>query len=513
MVATGPSAWGASGPGAELFGDGPLPRVQLEVPAPAILQLRESPRTYVRVAVRESTNVYDDVAMRVKGRSGSFRDIDDKPSLTLDFERFRPGRRYHGLSKLHFNNSVEDASYLHEWLGAGIFRSAGMPAPRVGHVMVDMNGRRLGLYVMKEGFAGEFLGQYFARTDGDLFEPEPGSGADVTGPMRRHRGSGTGEGAELQRLADAARVGDLASRWDALNEILDTDRFLSFVALEILLGHRDGYSLARNNYRLYLDPAAGKFVFLPGGMDNLLGRATAPLRPRMVGVVATAMMEIPEARRRYHVRLGEVFTNWFRVRSLTNDVARRAGILMNQLPRDEAGSLRDAAANLCQRIEERAREVELQLSVSDPAPLKFVAGVASLGGWRASGVPSAGVMTETNWNGVGTLHVQSASRCAAAWRAGVWLMPGRYRFEGRARARNVQPIPFARSSGVSLGVPGRGAGDSLPLTGNHDWTALQVEFVVANEDENVVLQCSLRAESGNVWFDRNSLRLRRIGDR
>jgi len=69
---------------------------------------------------------FRDVAIHVKGSVGSFRPIDEKPSLTLAFSKFDAKRTFHGTTKIHFNNSVEDPTYLHENLGSLIFSKAGI---------------------------------------------------------------------------------------------------------------------------------------------------------------------------------------------------------------------------------------------------------------------------------------------------------------------------------------------------------------------------------------------------
>ena len=53
----------------------------------------------------------------------------------------------------------------------------------------------------------------------------------------------------------------------ALGEIVDLDRFLSFWATEVLVGHWDGYAGDRNNYHFYRVPDGG-FVFIPWGTDD-----------------------------------------------------------------------------------------------------------------------------------------------------------------------------------------------------------------------------------------------------
>lgn len=494
----------------DLFKNGIPLRIQLEVPRDGLVSLRKEPRTYVRATIRAGTNVLRDVALRLKGRTGSFRGLDDKPAFTLDFDRFVPEQRLHGLSKIHLNNSVEDPSYLHEKLGGELFRAAGIPAPRVSHALVEMNGRRLGLYVFKEGFTHEFLAQHFRRTDGNFYEPEPGPGSDVTGAMRRSSGVGVVDGSDLRQLATVAAQTNLSVRWSQLDAVLDTDRFLTFMALEVLLGHRDGYCLAKNNFRLYHDPTADRFVFLPSGMDQLLGRTTFALQPHMAGFVAQAVLETPEGRSLYRERLAALSTNVFQVDQLTNQVRHWSAALAPSLSRSEARALLRESEDLCERIERRVIEVARQLALPEPSRLPFTNGIAHLDGWRAANPPDGGKLDLASIESKTSLHIQAGPRTSASWRTKVWLVPGRYRFEACVRAVGVKTLPFGRTSGVFLSVPGRNGRGSLPLTGDHDWTLLRVEFDLSKEETEVEMLCNLRAQAGEAWFELESLRLVRV---
>jgi hypothetical protein len=60
---------------------------------------RESPsqnRPDARATVRDGLHTYTNVAIHLKGAMGSFRPLDDKPALTLNFDKFASGQRYHG---------------------------------------------------------------------------------------------------------------------------------------------------------------------------------------------------------------------------------------------------------------------------------------------------------------------------------------------------------------------------------------------------------------------------------
>ena len=262
-------------PGADLFSTGAVCRLRIEIAAEDVARLRRNSREYVPAIVREGTNTYDKVGVHLKGATGSFRPLEDKPALTLHFGKFTPAQRFHGLQKLHLNNSVEDPSYLNELLGSELFRVAGVPAPRVTHALVELNGRKPSLYLLKEGFTEDFLGIYFQKPNGGLYEP--GEGHDAGETLKLVSGDEPDQAA-LKALATAAREPNLRQRWQLLEQILDLERFVSFMAMEIMLCHRDGYCLARNNFRIYHNPGTGKVMFFPHGMDQLFGKADAAIQ-------------------------------------------------------------------------------------------------------------------------------------------------------------------------------------------------------------------------------------------
>jgi hypothetical protein len=489
----------------ELFANDAVWSIRFEFPAGGLESLRRDSRTYVPATLREGTNILREVGVRLKGRTGSFRILDDKPAFTVSCDQFVPGQRLGGLSKFHLNNSVEDPSCLNEPLGGELFRAAGVPAPRVGHALVELNGRRLGLYVLKEGFAEEFLARHFAKTDGPLYDP--GAGGDITS-LPRHEGSRAVEDAALQRLASAAQDPDATNRWRRLNGVLDLDRFLSFMAMEVLIGHRDGYCLAKNNYRLYHDPVSDKFVFLPAGMDQLFGRADLPVRPNMAGLVARGTMETPEGHQALRHRMQTLLTNVLQVATITNRLRQDASRLAAVLPKGEARALQGAVADLCERIRGRVLEAGRQLAAPEQEPLHFENGVARPGGWRAVDEPAGGRLDHTAApDGRAALHLLAGPTTSASWRARVLLTAGRYRFEGLVCTAGVKPLRFGKNHGASLGAVGAKTSRPQSLTGETAWTKVEIEFDLNARETEVDLECALRASAGEAWFDVASLRL------
>jgi hypothetical protein len=493
-------------PGSTLFNGYTVHSIQIDISPDALDTLRRQPRDYVTATVRVDREVYTEVGVHLKGSTGSFRDLDDKPALTVDFNQFNPGQKLDGLSKIHLNNSVEDASYVNERLGSELFRAAGVPTPRVAHTLVELNGRSLGLYVLKEGFSAEFLGLYFRRTDGNLYDI--GSGNEVTERMKRNSGAGPNDWSDLKALAAAAQQPDLAQRWQQLQRVLDMDRFLSFVATEILIGHRDGYSLARNNFRIYHDPTTDKFVFLPHGMDILFSRSDLSLQPRLSGLVAQAVLEIPEGRRRYLDRLGTIFTNVFNAAALTHQVDELVAAVRPHLATDEARSLANEADLVKERILRRTEYAARALREPEVKPLRFEQGMAKPGGWRPVDPPAGGKLElATAPDGKPALCIQAGPFTAASWRTKVLLKPGRYRFEGVVQLRGVVPLAFGKSKGAGLRVSPSKLARPHQLTGTVTATPLAVEFTTIKPVEEIELICELRASKGECWFDSESLRL------
>src|SRR5687768_479503 len=97
-------------PGAEIFDNKTILPIRIEIASNEMAVLRRNDRQDVRATVYEGSNVWREVGLHVKGAAGSRvpRGIDDKAALTLNFQKFTPGQRFHGLRKIHLNNSVQD---------------------------------------------------------------------------------------------------------------------------------------------------------------------------------------------------------------------------------------------------------------------------------------------------------------------------------------------------------------------------------------------------------------------
>src|SRR5437868_2054183 len=153
------------------FTNGHIPFIQIEISKTNFAKIRrgegaKNEKTYYPCTVREGTNAWEEVGIHIKGAAGSKRGIDSgEPALTLNFDKFKPHQKFHGIDKLSLNNSVQDASLLCEAICSQLFLEAGVPTARSTHARVSLNGRDLnpsrGLYVLKEGYDKEFLRHHF----------------------------------------------------------------------------------------------------------------------------------------------------------------------------------------------------------------------------------------------------------------------------------------------------------------------------------------------------------------
>jgi len=214
------------------------------------------------------------------------------------------------------NNSVQDPTFLAECLSSQIFRDAGVPAPRATHAFVEFNGRPLGLYVLVEAVTSDFLTQHFKNGRGSLYE---GYMQDIDQPLDQDSGADNGQ-QDLKKLLEICRIEDPVERWRRLPEVLDVDAYLAHCAVEMFIGHTDGYAMNRNNYRLYHDPVTGRFTMIPHGLDWGFANAGAPVHPPTTSIITHAVLGTPEGRRRYDERARQIFTNAFQLCILTNRV-------------------------------------------------------------------------------------------------------------------------------------------------------------------------------------------------
>lgn len=468
-------------------------------------------RTNVLAAVREGKTIYTNVSVHLKGHLGSFRPVDSKPALTLNFDKEAKGQKFHGLQKIHLNNSVQDPSYVSEQISRELFLSAGIPTPRAAHATAELNGRALGLFVLVEGWNKQFLKRHFKNPNGNLFDG--GFSKDITYPLDATSGDDPDDRTMLDVLVGACQEPDPATRLADIKQVLDLDEFMNFFALEILTAHWDGYALNKNNFRVYHDPESNKLVFLPHGMDQMFGvwrmKPTSSITPQMKGIVAEAVIRTPQGRQRYMARMGHLITNVVDAARLCTRVDELSAKIQPALTNNngELENQKQAAAQLRNRIITRAASVREQLPNANQ-PIHFDAsGAYALYGWelrRDSGSPS--FSRTRGGRELNVIASNTARYSYGSWRTMIRLGDGQYQLVGKVKLEGAEFAPAVTRPGATLRVSGERL--STMTTNATDWTTMTYDFSVSGVMDYEVV-CEFRGSKGRAIFDTDSLRVLR----
>ena len=536
---------------ASLFHDNTVLKLQIEISAQGLETLRKyewsreatpGDRTSASATVREGDRVYTNVSVHLKGAAGSFRSVDDKPGLTLNFDKLARGQRFHGLEKVSLNNSVQDPTFITDKLCRELFDQAGVPVPRAAYATVKLNQRGLGLYVLTEGWNKQFLKRYFKNTRGNLYDC--GFSKDITGPLIANSGETPDDHLDVQRLVKAAREKNLSERLPELEKILDLDRFITLLALDAMLWNWDGYAIGHNNYRLFHDLATDRFVFFPHGMDQMFWKAEAPIMPGMKALVASAVMEIPECRQRYLGRVSQLITNICAQEKLTNRVQQLAAKLapIQTEPAGWGNAMRkmfrpDPVNELIERIVERSESLEAQLQGIKSMHRLGEGETLSLKDWTPRTNFGTILLSKVIESPASLVLDAKESRGGGAWVSMVWLEGGHYRVKAKARVQGVTAGPKLTRAGAGFRVfsqrklsPGlswdwfpyresydlerRGevvakVPNAKRLSGTADWSEITCDFDLEQPAADLEIACELRADQGKAWFDLNSLKVER----
>lgn len=489
---------------AEQFFAGPVQRFEITTTRAAASKLRSEPRESVEVTVTVGDRRFENVAMHLKGAAGSFRPFDDRPALTLNFDKFQPGQFAFGLDKLHLNNSVQDESYLNELIASTLYRRIGVPTARSTFALVTLNGRNLGLYVLKEGYNARFVRRHFpGQTNGLGNLYDGGFLQDVNQELDRDAGKGPEDRRDLAALVKAADQ-PLARRAKALEAVLDVDRFLTFLVGQTLTDDWDGYGRNRNNYRVYCPPGGGRAVFIPHGMDQLFNEPGSSIDPGWAGLVASQAMEVPEFRERYRQMLVQITTNHFTAALMSNQVQQVSARLEKAFqgrPAEDWMRVKGAMRSQQARILRRVSSVWRQLGLSGPGVPTLVPAMPEISEWESRPRQGRAVIeVEEPKPGEPALHLGARGRgTIASFRTRVWLGPGSYTFSAAARGQGIRG---GKGAGLRISGSQRGPG----LSGDRDWTALRYDFALDSE-RDVELVVELDADAGDVWFDPTSFKL------
>jgi spore coat protein CotH len=277
--------------------------------ADCLISAPERPYTWFPSDVSIDGVLVTDVGVRKKGFFGSVSE--DKPSLKIDFAEYVGGQRLAGLQRMTLNNNLADPSQIKQCLGYSLYAQAGVPAPRCNFATVWVNGDPLATYTHLEPVKRPFLARHFDDDGGNLYE---GALADFrpgwVDVLERKTNRDDPDRSDVEALVAALQVEDDVLL-QALDPLVDLERFLDLWAMDVLLMHGDGYARNTNNFYIYRDPATQRFTFIPWGIDVILepdrARSWEEAPPPGVawaeGALARRLYRHPEAQAAYLSRI------------------------------------------------------------------------------------------------------------------------------------------------------------------------------------------------------------------
>lgn len=487
-----------------------IPELRIEIAEPELQKLRQDARKLVKAKLIENgTKVYADIGVKLKGAAGSFRGVDDRPAMTINIDKFvakdAAKSSFHGLDKFHLNNSVQDGTYLNELVSSELFLAAGVPAARVTHARVWINQRDLGLYVLKEGFDSPFFKHHFVNTSGNLYDG--GFLQEIDANLEKDLGDGPTDRSDLKALVAALRHPKPEERWPLINERLNIDQFLSFMALEIMTCHWDGYVRNRNNYRVYFDPTTKQAFFFPHGMDQMFGDTNASLQDRGGSLVSQTVLQNPEWYALYRQRIRDLQPLFEpeRTHRIVNEAEYRLRAVMHKVHPDRAREISDRAREMRDRLTARYNSIRDQIK-AEPVPVTFNAqGEALLTDWvekSESGGPRLQLLPGPPK--VLVIDAGTNQNVVGSWRTSVMLGPGKYKLVAKAKAIDLQAQDSA--SGKGAGIRLSGGTRMNQLFGTTDWTLLEFPLDV-DSLKKVEVVAEMRAVKGQVQFDLASMKV------
>jgi hypothetical protein len=440
--------------------------------------------------------------MKLKGAAGSFRDLGDRPALTLSMRK--KGERFHGLDKFHLNNSVQDESYLNELIASQLCNEAGLPAARTSHARVWLNGRDLGFYVLKEGMDEEFVKRHFKDHKGNFYEGA--FCADIDAPLEKEFGEGPDDRSDLKELIAACREGDQAKRWKLIEEKVAIDEFINFTAMELMMCHWDGYCQNRNNYRVYFHSKDKKVCLLPHGMDQMFGDTNFSVFHVPGSMVSNAVLQNPDVHARYRQRIRELLP-LFAADKLQEkvDIAQaRIRPVLAAISEDRARHFDGRAQEFKNRITARAQAIKSQFP---PEPITFNSDDwALVEDWVPKPQGDAKLeIKESDGKKVLSFMPGPGNQIQASFRAKVRLARGRYHFDAKVKTNGVMATP--EDKGYGAGVRLSGGTRKNSATGSVTWQTVTHEFEVTQDLQEVELVTELRSTAGSAEFDLASLRV------
>ncbi len=265
------------------FGTGGMP------PPPAAIG--DNP-IWVPVSVFHEGIEWYKVGLRFKGNSSLMSAWSSgvmKLPFKLDFDQYEDlypqidNQRFHGFKQLSLSSGFEDQSLMREKVATDICRAAGLAAPRTAfcRIYIDHGTGPIyfGLYTLIEVVDDTLIESSYADDGGNLYKPEGASvslaaGNLVLSQFEKKSNEAEADWSDVTALHTALHATNRESDPEAWRSVLEaslnTDRFLHWLAVNMVIQNWDTYGKMTHNFYLYNDPDSGRLDWIPWDNNEAL---------------------------------------------------------------------------------------------------------------------------------------------------------------------------------------------------------------------------------------------------
>jgi spore coat protein CotH len=313
-------------PSDALFNPEVLQRIDIRIHTDDWEKLKQNfqENTYYPADFVWNGNVVRNVGIRSRGfgsRSAT------KPGLRVDFDRYSADLSFLNLKSLVLDNLTQDHSGIHETVAMRVFARLGIPAPRETHARLYVKDEYVGLYAVVESIDKQFLARIYGsigedtQNDGYLYEfnyVDPWTfgylGSEFEpyalrfDPKTHEKESDVAKFGPIENIVRLVNELPIEQFNSTLNEHLDLQAFMRFIAAQNFVGENDGFLGYEgiNNFYFYRRENSAQHVFIAWDDDNAFWGPEYPIDMRLQDNVLTRKaMQVPELRDTYYNVLAE----------------------------------------------------------------------------------------------------------------------------------------------------------------------------------------------------------------
>jgi len=233
----------------------------------------------------------DDIGFRMRGQF-SLHESGAKKPWKIDTDAYVDGQEFHNLRQLMLLNSIGDPSLMKEKLAYEMMEFAGLSASHAAYVelWIDITDDEQaplfwGVYNLIERVDNKYLSNRFGPESvggnlykashaqrgpmdliyyGERIEDYPTqNGQYAYGKMNNEEKADYSDIIELCRVIDGTEYASDEEFMQALEEVLNVDAFLRYIAVVTIIHNWDTYPYTGNNFYLFNNPVTGRFEWIP----------------------------------------------------------------------------------------------------------------------------------------------------------------------------------------------------------------------------------------------------------